>query len=382
MNFELPGPLVDLAAGIRVTARENLAPRAIATAANPTFPRDAARLCAAHGWGGLAGRATVARSPSGILAAVVAVEAMARECPRSADALHQMNFGAALLLERHASSAEQRHRLSEIVAGHHLCSIAVTEEHAGAQAAALKSRALDEGDGVVLDGSKKFVSHSEDADAFVVYASFGPAVADIGALMIQRGNPDLHFGDPVRFMSGERWRPLVFHRALIRSSDIIFRSGGFTDKAGFFDLEKLGNAARALGLGWCAFDKAVGYVSERRQFGRPLCEFQGVQWKLAEARLQLEAAQLTLYRAAARADRQALRGDDASCAKTMCNRSAQAACDTAVQLMGGTGYSGDSLVEYCFRKSRGHLINGGAVELMLTRIAEGIFDRKFPQQIS
>jgi alkylation response protein AidB-like acyl-CoA dehydrogenase len=379
MTFEIPEDLNAFATSIRKLALAELAPCALETAQQASFPRQSARLFAARGLMGLVSGNVVSSKPKGVLAGVLAVEATARICPRSADALHQGNFGAALLLARYATTEEHRKQLSGILAGERLVAIAISEENAGAQASALASRARMQDDAVVLNGSKKFTANSEDADGFVVYAGFGESVADIGAAFVDRNCPGLTYGEAIAFMSGERWRPLTFKNVEVSPSAVLFNSGGFTDKATFFDVEKIGNAARALGVGWCAFDLAREHALHRVQFGRSIAEFQGLQWKIAEARLGLEAAQLTLYRAASRADRHALRGEDSSCAKVLCNRAAMAACDATVQVLGGAGYSQDGLAEYCFRKARGHMINGGVVELMMNRIAEGIFDRKFPQ---
>ena len=148
-------------------------------------------------------------------------------------------------------------------------------------------------------------------------------------------------------------------------------------KAGF-STSRSWKCRPSAGLGWCAYDLARAHALDR-QFGGAL-RIPELQWKVAEARLQLEAAQLMLYRAAHRADEGRLTGDESSMAKIHCNRAALAAGDMAVQVMGAAGYSDAALAEYCFRKARGHMINGGTIEMMLTRIAEAAFDRKFPQQ--
>lgn len=378
MNFELPLKAARLRDAVAAVSEQSLRPGALARAQEIGFPRDVSNLIADKGWGGLASAPVDAGG--GVLAAVAGLETMARHCPRSADAFHQSNFGAALLLHRHATGERQRKILSQILSGDCLVAIAVTEDEAGAQAAATKTAVTRNAAGICLSGHKAYCTNSAEADAFVVYANFGETVADIGAVLVERGRSGLSIGEPVSFMNGESWCRLEFDAMALSKADVIFPSGGFVEKAGFFDIEKLGNAARALGLGWCAYDHAREHVVARRQFGRPVCEFQGIQWKFAEAFLQLEAAQMMLYRAAARADAGSLTGDVSSIAKIHCNRAAMAASDMAVQVMGAAGFSGNALAEYCFRKARGHLINGGTIELMLTRIAETVFDRKFPQQ--
>lgn len=373
MPFELPSDISALVDAVRAFSAEDLAPRALERSKEERFPRGVSQLLAGRGWSGIA---SSKGAGSGILPAVAALEAVARACPRSGDAFHQLNFGASLLLARYADSNRQRAVLKGIAEARALIPIAITEDNAGAQATATQT-AVSCG---MLAGHKAYCSNSSEADAFVIYANFGSTVADIGAVLIERGRQGLSIHAPSVFMNGEGWCRLEFDNIAIGADDIIFSSGGFVAKAGFFDIEKLGNAARALGLGWCAYDLARAHVLDRHQFGRPICEFQGIQWKIAEARLQLEAAQLMLYRAAHRSDEGRLTGDESAMAKIHCNRAAMAAGDMAVQVMGAAGYSDAALAEYCFRKARGHMINGGTIEMMLTRVAEGAFERKFPQQ--
>jgi alkylation response protein AidB-like acyl-CoA dehydrogenase len=119
---------------------------------------------------------------------------------------------------------------------------------------------------------------------------------------------------------------------------------------------------------------------DRSQFGRPLCEFQGLQWKFADMLVGLEAAQLLLYRAASNADRGLPSPEDTTLAKLMCNQVGFNACNEAIQVMGGLGYSRESLVEYCFRRSRGWMIAGGSIEMLKNRLGEVVFERRFSQR--
>ena len=114
--------------------------------------------------------------------------------------------------------------------------------------------------------------------------------------------------------------------------------------------------------------------------GRPLAEFQGLQWKFADMRMKLDAGELLLYRAATNADRGMPSADETAVAKAFCNQAGFEVASEALQVMGGTGYSEEVLVEYCLRRCRGWMIAGGSIEMMKNRIAEGIFGRSFPQR--
>ena len=118
----------------------------------------------------------------------------------------------------------------------------------------------------------------------------------------------------------------------------------------------------------------------REQFGRPICEFQGLQWKFADMAIKLEGAQLLLYRAAANADKGLPSAYETAVAKAACNQTGFEVAHEAVQIMGAAGYSKSSLVEYCMRRCRGWMIAGGSIEMLKNRIAEHVFDRRFDQR--
>ena len=145
-------------------------------------------------------------------------------------------------------------------------------------------------------------------------------------------------------------------------------------------IERIGNTARSLALGRYAYEQARQWAMQRKQFGKLLCEFQGLQWKFADMKMKLDAGQLLLYRAAVNADNGIPSADDTAIAKAFCNQAGFDICNEAMQIMGGMGYTDESLVEYCFRKCRGWMIAGGSIEILKNRIAEGIFERSFSQR--
>ena len=122
------------------------------------------------------------------------------------------------------------------------------------------------------------------------------------------------------------------------------------------------------------------YAKTRQQFGRDICEFQGLQWKFAEMEMRLEAAQLLLFRAVTRADSNLPSAQDSALAKLACNEAGFFAANEALQVMGALGFSDDNIVQYCVRRTRGWMIAGGSIEILKNRIAEGIFDRRFSQR--
>src|SRR5207245_660959 len=202
----------------------------------------------------------------------------------------------------------------------------------------------------------------------------------IGSLIVERDTPGFAIGQPSSFMSGEEWSELHFDNCTVPAGNVLLGPGGFKKQMGSFNIERLGNTARALALGRYAYDKAREYALTREQFGRPLCEFQGLQWKFAEMAIKLEAAQLLLYRAATNADCGLPSAYETAVAKAACNQAGFEAASEAVQIMGAMGYSQESLVEWCMRRCRGWMIAGGSIEILKNRIAEHLFDRRFDQR--
>ena len=181
-------------------------------------------------------------------------------------------------------------------------------------------------------------------------------------------------------MSGEEWCQLYFEDCRVPATNVLLGPGGFKRQIAGFNVERIGNSARSLALGRHAYNLAREHATIRKQFGRPLCEFQGLQWKFADMALKLESAQLLLYRAATHAEGGLPSAYETAIAKLACNQAGFEVANEAVQIMGGLGFSQESLAEYCMRRTRGWMIAGGSIEMMKNRVAETIFDRRFDQR--
>src|SRR5690606_13534896 len=155
--------------------------------------------------------------------------------------------------------------------------------------------------------------------------------------------------------------------------------GGFKKQISGSNIERLGNASRSLALGRYAFNQAKEHTAMREQFNKKLCEFQGIQWKFTDMWMQLESAQLLLYKAALEGEHALPSAQSTAMAKLACNQAGWFAANEALQVMGGMGFSQENLVEYCVRRIRGWMIAGGSIEILKNRIAEGIFERSFSQ---
>jgi hypothetical protein len=382
MNFELTEEQTAFAESVRRFAEAKLKDGALARAHAQLYPWNIAAMLAEQGLIGI----TIAEKDGGIggtlMDAVIAIQEVALVCPKSADIVQAGNFGAIRTFAEYATLEQKARFLPDLLAGRKIISIGMTEPDAGSAATDLSTSAKRDGDEVVVNGSKIFTTHSAEAALFLVYVRYAPGVGGIGSVLIERGTPGFEIGKPSSFMSDEQWCPLFFDNCRIPSENILLGEGGFKKQIAGFNVERIGNAARALALGRHAFNVARDYAKVRNQFGRPLCEFQGLQWKFAEMAVKLDAAQLLLYRAIASAKNGLPSAYDTSVAKLACNLAGWEVSNEALQVMGGTGFSKESLVEYCVRRTRGWMIAGGSIEILKNRIAESIFDRRFDQRKS
>jgi alkylation response protein AidB-like acyl-CoA dehydrogenase len=379
MDLELSEEQQLFAESVRRFAEANLASGAIERAHDPRFPFDVARQLANQGLLGIAFDPSDGGQGGTLLDSVIAIEQIASVCPRSADVVQAGNFGPIRTFVEYASADQKARYLPDLLAGRAVISLGMSEPDAGSAVTEMTTKAVADGDHYVIDGGKVFGTHSPDANLFLVYLRFGPGVGGIGSVLVERGTPGFTVGKASAFMSGEEWSPLYFENCRIPAANVLLGPGGFKKQIAGFNVERLGNSARSLALGRYAFNLAREHALVRRQFGRLLCEFQGLQWKFADIATKLESAQLLLYRAAG--VKQGLPSAyQTAMAKLACNQAGFEASNEAVQIMGGLGYSTEALAEYCMRRTRGWMIAGGSIEVLKNRIAEDIFDRRFDQR--
>jgi alkylation response protein AidB-like acyl-CoA dehydrogenase len=380
MHFRLSNEQEAFAASVRRFAREQLADDAVERAHEPRYPFDLARQLAKNGLIGITLKEEDGGQGGSLMDAVIAIQEVAMVSPKAADVIQAGSFGAIRTLAEYASPEQKARYLPGLMSGDQLLALGMTESEAGSAVTDLRTTARQDGDEYVINGSKVFSSHSPDATVFLIYVRYGPSVGGIGSIIVERGTPGFSVGAPHTYMSGEEWAELHFDECRIPAANVLLGPGGFKQQISGFNVERIGNASRSLALGRHAFTLAREHAKTRTQFGKPLCEFQGLQWKFAEMAIKLEAAQLLLYRAATNADVGLPSAYETSVAKAACNLAGFEVASESLQVMGGLGYSTDSLVEYCLRRTRGWMIAGGSIEMLKNRIAEQVFERRFDQR--
>ncbi|RXG90923.1 acyl-CoA dehydrogenase family protein [Bradyrhizobium vignae] len=379
MNRDLTEEQQAFADSIRRFAEAKLAADAARRAHDPRFPFDVAQLLAKQGVLGIAFNEADGGQGGSLMDSVIAIEQIAAVCPRSADVVQAGNFGPIRTFVEYANPEQRERFLPDLLAGRTVISLGMTEPDAGSALTELNTSARKDGNHYIISGTKIFGTHSPDASVFLVYVRFAPGVGGIGSVLVERGTPGFTIGKPSPFMSGEEWSQLYFEDCRIPAENVLLGAGGFKKQIAGFNVERLGNSSRSLALGRFAFELAREHAQTRKQFGRALCEFQGLQWKFADMALKLEAAQLLLYRAA-RVSNGLPSAFDTALAKLACNQAGFEVANEAVQVMGGLGYSQEALAEYCMRRTRGWMIAGGSTEILKNRIAEELFDRRFDQR--
>ena len=380
MNFELTPEQHAFRDSVRGFAEKHLRAGALARAHDPAHPWDVSRLMARQGLMGITMPDEDGGQGGTLMDAILAIEAVAESCPKSADVVQAGNFGPVRVLAEYGNRDQKDRYLRKILGGESVICVGMTEPEAGSAVTDLKTTATPDGAGYRVNGIKVFQTHAGYAEVMLTYVRFGPGVDGIGSVLIPRDAPGFRQGAPSRFVNGDEWVQTYLDNVYVGPENVLLKQGGFKKQIAGFNVERIGNTARSLALGRYCYEQARQWALQRKQFGRLLAEFQGIQWKFADMKMKLDAGQLLLYRAAVNADRGLPSAEETAIAKAWCNQAGFECCDEAMQIMGGRGYTEDTLVEWCWRKCRGWMIAGGSIEILKNRIAESVFERTFSQR--
>lgn len=385
MDFKLTDEQAELQEAARRFARAELPGLAAELEAkNAPPPRALLRRYADMGFLGI----NVGEAYGGLgrdnLTALLVLEEFAKISSAVAFPVFESSVGPVRAIERFAGEALRQKVIPAVCRGETVVAVAMSEPDAGSALTDLVTVARIEGDEIVLNGQKRWCSGGGHADGYVVYCRLlpEPGAKAIGAVYIEKGTPGFTFGAPESLM-GFRGVPscdLFFDDCRVPLENLVLPAGGFRQLMEAFDLERCGNATMALGQASGALEDVLGYVQERRQFGKPIIDFQAVQLKLAEMRMKVDAARLLIQRAAVRSGSDTPDVLDASIAKCFANSIAREVTADAVQLMGAYGYSREFPMERRLRDSFGWGIAGGAIDIQKTNIAAAMAGRRFDQR--
>lgn len=320
----------------------------------------------------------------GHLEAVIALEELAKVSSAVAFPVFESCFGPVLAIAHFAGEELKRRVIPKVCAGETIVAVAMSEPGAGTALTDLTTRATIERDGIVVSGSKRWCSGAGHAQAYVVYArlSDDPGAKGIGAVLVEKDRPGVSFGKPEHHM-GLRGVPsadIHFDSVRVPAANLVVPAGGFRQLMEAFDLERCGNTTMSLAIAQSALDYVLDYVKERRQFGRPVVDFQAVQLHLAEMKMKVDAARLLLYRAVVNAEQGLPSVGDSSIAKCFANEMVREVTGKALQLMGGYGYSSEYPLEQKLRDGWAWGIAGGTIDIQKVNIAASLVGRRFSQR--
>jgi alkylation response protein AidB-like acyl-CoA dehydrogenase len=361
-SFELSEEHQALREAVRALADDKVAPRAAEVDRTAEFPWDVyeslvkADFHAVHipeTYGGAGGDA---------LAAALVIEEVARACATSSLIPAVNKLGTMPLLLGASEEVKQRY-LPPVARGEAMFSYGLSEPEAGSDAAAMRTRAVRTDGGYVLNGVKRWITNAGVSKYYTVMAVTDPdkGANGISAFVVEDGDPGFTFGAPEHKLGikGSPTRELYFDNTEIPGDRLIGDEGqGFKIALRTLDHTRVTIAAQALGIAQGALDYAVGYVKERKQFGRAIADFQGLQFMVADMAMKLEGARQLTYAAATRSER-AMQGekvDDltffSSACKCLASDVAMSVTTDAVQLLGGYGYVNDYPVERMMRDAK------------------------------
>jgi len=374
-TYALPAEVVEFRDAIRKIVVERVAPRAAEIDEQAAYPWDLRRLFAEHDLLALPFEPEYGGTGTGTLMMNVAIEEVAKGCAASALILMLQDLGT-LPIRLFGSDQQKNRLLPRCASGEWSPAFALSESGAGSDPAGMATAARRDGEEWVINGSKAWISNCGVADFYIVFALSDPAERRVTAFIVESDRPGLRTGK-LEHKLGIRGSPtgeLLFDDVRVPAENVLGAVGkGLAVAFGTLERSRLGAAAQAVGIAQGATDFAVGYARERRQFGRPIGEFQAIAFKLADMELRTAAARELLYRACAMADRgESAAGKYASMAKVFASDTAMAVTVEAVQVLGGYGYVRDYPVERMMRDAKITQIYEGTNEIQRLVIARSL----------
>ncbi len=391
MQAGLSSEELALQARAREFARRVVAPRAAEIDRTEQYPWDIVAALSDAGFVGM----TIPRAYGGkgmsFLDTVLVVEEMAKACTVTARIVVETNMGAISTVMEYGTEAQKRLAAGMVLSGDKPA-ICITEPEAGSDATAMTTRADRKGDVFVINGRKHWITGAGVSKLHLIFARVfdesGSPLGLGGFIAVGEGAPGLRLArrEPTMGLRGMPEGELVFENLTVKADMALAPPSGY--RRGFADLmnaynsQRVGAGTVAMGIAAGAFEHAVGWVKQREQFGRPIGEFQGLQWMLADMQTQLTAARLMLHAAARSRGPGGSRFPDpdlAAQAKIFASEAAIRIVNDALQLYGARGYSRELPLERMARDVRMFTIGGGTAQVLRTLVASKVLGWKLPQ---
>ena len=374
MDFQLSEEQRLLRRTVREFADAEIRPNVMAWDESQQFPMDLLPKLAALGLTGIQFSEEYGGAGMGGIDYCICIEELARVCPAIALSVAAHNGLCTAHIALFGNEEQKRRFLPRLVRGDVLGAWGLTEANAGSDAAGMRTMAVKQGSDWVLNGAKTFITHGRIGGVMVVIAvtDRNKGHRGISAFVVEHGTAGMSAGKKENKlgMRASDTSEVIFQDCRIPGSQLLGQEGeGFINTLQVLDAGRIGIAALSVGLAQGAYDSALHYARQRRQFGRPIAEFQAIQWKLADTATRIEAARLLTYRAASMKDQGQPMTREASMAKLYSSEIAVRAADDCVQIHGGYGFVKDYPAEKYFRDVKLLTIGEGTSEIQRLVIA-------------
>ncbi|MFC6719805.1 acyl-CoA dehydrogenase family protein [Natrialbaceae archaeon GCM10025810] len=301
--------------------------------------------------------------------AMLSIEAVGRVCPDTAEYLYNQQMVAPRAIEMFGSEEVKERYLPGVTSGEKSIAVAISEPEAGSDVGSMSTTAEERDGELVLNGEKIWVSHIEQADAAVVWAKFPEG---LGSLVLDLDSDGIEIAQHYTNMADHVQTQFYMEDIVIPEENVLTRGKeGFKNQLKALNWERLGSATLSNAIAGCAIDHALEYAQQREQFGQPIGDFQGIEWKLADMVKRLEGSRALTYRAAVNAHEQGRVPDrlDASLAKLTSGEMVEDVVSEALQIHGANGYQKEHPLEYLYRLARGRRLAAGTDEIQKNTIA-------------
>lgn len=356
MNFEYTEEQISIRRMVRDYAKKVLAPRAKELDEKNEFPMDHVKSMGELGLLGIAYPEEFGGVGADSVTEAIVVEEVTSGCAATGSVLtaHYLGIDGLFL----AGSIEQQKKyLTPGCTGEKLFAFGLTEPIGGTDVGSMKTTAIRDGDDYVLNGMKHFITNGKYADIIIVYAKTDTSKGNrgISAFIVENGTNGLSFGlgDDKMGIRGATTDEVIFENCRIPKENLLGKEGeGFKLAMKVVDRGRIGIASMGVGLSQAALDAAVEYAQERTVFGKPIAEYQGLQWMMAEMKADLEVSRMYTYYAASLKDKGGRISQEAAIAKLISSEASQRIVHKAVQIHGGYGYMKEFPVERYYRDQR------------------------------
>jgi acyl-CoA dehydrogenase len=380
MEFTLNEEQTMLADMVKDFAREKIAPRAAELDKTCTFPTENLKEMADLGLMGVTVPPEYEGAGMDMVSYCIALEEISKACASTGVIMAVHNSLDCNILLNHGTEEQKKKYLPGLATGKKLGAYALTEPNAGSDAAHLETMVRKDGDHYVIDGIKTFITNSVAADLFIVYCTIDKSMGSKGicCLIVERNTPGFTVGkkEEMMGMRASGTCQLVFENCRVPQEQMIGAEGeGFKIAMSALDVGRLGIAAQAVGIAQAAFEAALKYSQERKQFGQAICNFQMIQAMLVQMATEIEAARLMVHKTAWMKDQGMPFTKEASMAKLFASDMAMRSTINAVQVHGGYGYTKEYPLERHLRDAKVTQIYEGTSEIQTLVIARQLLKK-------